>query len=98
MKTIHQLAKVARRVPRIRRKAMQILMKGRRGGETLTDTQVNFFRTMLVGAQVAAKFLGDEIKRRNIGGKPFRDARPLKVQKAATAMSLAQNPPMLAAA
>lgn len=76
MKTIQQLAKLARRIPRVVSRNMKKLTDGRR----LTPAAANLCRAKIAGAHIAQKLLVDELVRRNVGGKPFRDATPHKLR------------------
>lgn len=76
MKNITQLAKLARRIPRVVRRSMQKLAK-----KGLSDNEVKFYRGRIVAASVAKQLLDQELIRRNIGGTPFRNATPHKKQR-----------------
>lgn len=81
MKTIQQLQKAGRRLPRLKRKFEQILAKGRRSGEPLTDDQVGFYNLRILAVESGLRLLALELFNRNVGQPAKRDARPLKVQR-----------------
>lgn len=71
-KNIFQLAKIARRIPRLQKRAMGQLMRKRAPGNTLSASAVMFWRNILSDLPRVASHLVKEIKARNIGGDPFR--------------------------
>lgn len=74
--TIYQLAKLARCLPRLRRRCLQALTKKRLPADALTDLQVTSLRARLGGCSVAAGMLKEDFRERHIEEKPFRDATP----------------------
>lgn len=90
MKTIHQLAKVARRLPRITRLCMTRLVHGQSPGrgpngqplprEPLSGFGATLNRSRLAGCAEAAVLLKQELKNRRVGETAFRCALPLKKQ------------------
>lgn len=81
MKTIQQLQKVAKRLPRLKRKFEQILAKGRRGGEPLTDDQVGFYNTRIFVCENDIRLLAYELANRRIGLPPFRDVTTFRLRR-----------------
>lgn len=77
MKTIHQLRKLARRIPRIKSRSLKRLMTGK----NLTDGQVRKLRGNIAGCEKASVLLERTIEERNITGAPFRDATPHKQRR-----------------
>jgi hypothetical protein len=92
-RTVYQLASAARRIPHLRRRLMQALTKKRPAGDGLTDKQVASLRARVGGCAVASGMLQDDLRERNIGGKPFRDARTprIRVMEAALKQSPVVN-------
>jgi hypothetical protein len=82
MKFVYQYAKLARRIQNLRRRCMQILNKNRRGGEPLTPAQFTSYRDRVAAAAVVERAMKSDLRLRNVGGMAFRDARPLKQQRA----------------
>jgi hypothetical protein len=70
--TIYQLAKLARRIPRVRARCSAKLISGKK----LADSTVKLLRAKIAGAFQAGKLLAFELKRHNVGGRPWRDATP----------------------
>lgn len=83
MKNIFQLQNVAKRLPRLKRKFQQILAKGRRGGEELTDGQIGFYNMRILGCEQGLTLLRFELANRRIGLPPFRDATPHRLRRSA---------------
>lgn len=81
MKTIYQLQKVSRRLPRLKRKAEQILAKGRRGGIELTDDSVGFYNVRILACENGLRLLALELANRRIGLPPFRDATTFRLRR-----------------
>lgn len=71
-KNIHQLAKLARRIPRVISRNSKKLTSGKK----LTKSQVNDARFRIAGAHAAQAALNSEIERRNINGKELRSTWP----------------------
>lgn len=67
---IRQLAKIARRIPRIISGAQNALAKKR-----LSPFGRQYYHERLAGARLATAKLATELNRRNIFGAPFSDAR-----------------------
>lgn len=75
MKTIHQLAKIARRAPsRIR--GLEAKLE-----KVKTPTAQTFIRNRISAWEARAAMVTNETAIRNCHGKACRDSRPLKVQK-----------------
>lgn len=82
MKTIHQLAKLSRRLPRIARQTMKLLTQGRgRKGIPLKGEEYKFYQNRFAGCMKAHGLLKDEIEARRINAPAFRCALPLKKQR-----------------
>ena len=82
MKTIHQLQNVAKRLPRLKRKFEQILAKGRRNGEALTDDQIGFYNLRILAIENGLRLLALEIQRRNIGLPELRNTTTFRLRRA----------------
>jgi hypothetical protein len=80
MKSIQQLQKVAKRLPRLKRKFEQILAKGRRGGEPLDDDQIGFYNMRIFAVENGLRLLAYELANRRIGMPPFRDATTFRLR------------------
>jgi hypothetical protein len=80
MKTIQQLIKIARRIPKRVRGAMHQLTKKRRANEGLTPRQVQYYRDRVSTGHMAGMALKAELTARNIGGLPSRDATPHRLR------------------
>ena len=93
MKTIHQLAKLARRIPRARALCMAKLMHGPKsdGSAYLTPAQAGFYKAKIAALGQAAKLLAFELTRRNIGRPAKRVATPhlLRARRAMLSLHLA---------
>lgn len=81
MKSIQQLQKAGRRLPRLKRKFEQIVAKGRRNGHELTDDAIGLYNVRILQCENGLRLLALELFNRNIGQPAKRDARPLKVQR-----------------
>lgn len=84
MRTISQLAKIGRRIPRIKRNAMRALaaLGTNDTGESLSVNQERkYLEFRLAGALRAEVLLKEELTRRNVFGPAFRDARTPRVRK-----------------
>lgn len=78
MKNIHQLAKLARRIPRVHNRGAALLRK-----QGATSSQVQLGRALIAGATLATRHLAVELAGRNIEIKgtralPYRDCTPHK--------------------
>ena len=80
MKTVYQLAKLARRVGYQRRLAIRVLTQGRRNGSNLTPSQSCFFQSKLDSLRVLQQGLKDTLTSRRVGSKPYRDATPHRLR------------------
>lgn len=89
MKTIQQLQKVAKRLPRLKRKFEQIIAKGRRGGHELTDGEVGFYNVRILACENGLRLLAFELFNRNIGQPSLRDATPPEVKRRQALRALA---------
>jgi hypothetical protein len=87
MKTIYQLAKLSRRLPRLITKTTKKLVSGKSHGEKLSDKQLANCRSVIAGAHMANDLLKQEVKARRIGEAPFRDATPHKKRPAKLALA-----------
>jgi hypothetical protein len=89
MKTIQQLQKVAKRLPRLKRKFEQIIDKGRRGGHVLTDDALGQYLVRIQACEQGLRLLAIELLNRRIGQPPFRDATPPEVKRRQALRALA---------
>lgn len=77
-KTVHQLMKIARRIPRIKSHCLHKLMKK---GSKLSTNQREFYRAKLNTAVTATEALQRIVEFRNITGAPVRDSIPRKLRR-----------------
>lgn len=77
-KTVHQLMKIARRIPRIKSHCLHKLMKK---GSKLSTNQREFYRAKLNTAVTAENALGRVIESRGILSQPVRDSIPKKLRR-----------------
>jgi hypothetical protein len=75
-KTVYQLAKLSRRLPRlVSRLSLRLQKKG------LPQPEVQRTMARIVGCHQALELLKQECKNRRIGLPGLRDTRPLRLQK-----------------
>jgi len=89
MKTIVQLANIARRSSRLAKRALKKLT---RRGSKLTDSQVAHYRAVLANTPRIATMLQAELFRRRIGLPGLRNATPHKRRRMLEARLLAGQP------
>jgi hypothetical protein len=78
MKTIHQLAKISRRLRRITAHSMRKLIKGKERGAPLTTARFNYHQQRISVAHDGVELLKRELLARNVGETPYRDCTPHK--------------------
>lgn len=92
MKTIFQLAKLGRRLPRLQTRAVKKLtrdaLRPKDSDLKLTDNQVAHYRGVIASVPLMQKSLAGTLASRNVGGKPFRDATPHKLRRQSVGVSL----------